>query len=139
MEDGDGQPSWLSGKASQQAVSSVTSQQMGTDTSGSKTGEVADTGPKPAHHAAVVWTFIVISMGAMVFLAATGALGVMSANNIDSTGTVFVGLYLLVFSAIEFTWEVAQLMPVDNHLDAAMKKNFGFLYGTVGRGMFFVM
>ena len=131
----DGQPSWLAGKAASSAASSII---PGVDMIKSSTTP-ADSGPLPAYYAAVVWTFTIVSMGCMVFLAATGALGVISADGVDSTGTVFVGLYLLIFSAIEFTWEVAQLMPADNYVDMAMKKNFGFLYGTVGLGLFFTM
>lgn len=74
-------------------------------------------------------------MGFMVFMAATGAIGMANADGIDDTGVIFVGIYMILFAAIEFIFELSQLCP-NSALDTAMKKNFGFLYGTIGKGCF---
>lgn len=74
----------------------------------------------------------------MVFLAATGALGVGSASSINDTGTIFVGLYMIIFAAVVFIYELSQMCP-GKSLDNLMKRNFGFLYGTIGKGLFILL
>lgn len=74
----------------------------------------------------------------MVFLAATGALGISSANGIDDTGLIFVGLYLIIFSGLVTVYEVSQVVG-NEALDLFMKKNFGFLYGVIGKSLFILL
>lgn len=74
----------------------------------------------------------------MVFLAATGAIGIGAADGTDDTGTVFVGIYLILFAGIQFFYEIAQMCP-GKSLDMIMKKNFGFLYGEVGKGCYLML
>lgn len=78
------------------------------------------------------------NLGFMVFLAATGALGVGGANDINDTGTIFVGIYMILFAAVVFIYEMAQLCP-GKSLDMIMKRNFGFLYGEIGKGLFILL
>jgi hypothetical protein len=79
-----------------------------------------------------------MSTGLMVFMAAVGALGIGSANSVNDTGVIFVGIYLILFAGIEFIFEMAQLCP-NSSLDNIVKRNFGFLYGNVGKGLFFML
>jgi hypothetical protein len=74
----------------------------------------------------------------MVFLAATGALGIQQADGVDDTSVVFVGIYLIMFAAIVFLYEVAQMCP-DSSIDIFFKKNFGFLYGIIGKSLFIML
>ncbi|RYG62484.1 hypothetical protein EON64_17785 [archaeon] len=79
--------------------------------------------------------FLVVNMGAMVFMAATGAIGIANTDSINDTGVIFVGIYMLLFASVQFVFEISQLCP-SSSLNTVMKKNFGFLYGTIGKGLF---
>lgn len=77
----------------------------------------------------------------MIFLAATGALGIGNAGssgNINESGVVFVGIYMILFAAIVFIFEISQVIP-SQALDMIFKKNFGFLYGQIGKGLFITL
>lgn len=123
------QPAWLRNSAS---APSPAAQKVASTSSPSRT---AASGPEPRYKNVVKTTFLVFNMGFMVFLAAVGALGVGSANDINDTGVIFVGIYLCLFAAIEFLFEVSQICPV-SRLDEFMKKNFGFLFGIIGKSLF---
>ena len=75
------------------------------------------------------------NMAFAVLLAACGALGVGSANSINDTGIIFVGLYMVLFGIILFLFELNAIKPMD-FLESIYKKNFGFLYGPKGKGSF---
>lgn len=105
-------------------------------TSGGKSS-VAD----PPYKGVVKMIFLVFNLGFMIFLAATGALGIAAAGasgNINSSGVIFVGIYLMLFAAIEFIYEIAQVCP-NKTLDDILKRNFGFLYGMIGKGLFIML
>lgn len=75
-----------------------------------------------------------------VLLSTAAALGIKS-SYATSTNTVLVGLYILLFSLILFVYEILQVAPkcCNNRLDSLdllWKKNFGFLYGPLGRGAY---
>jgi len=82
-----------------------------------------------------------MNIGMMFFLSVVGALAIASvgsADSTDATGLIFVGLYLLIFASILFIYEIIQLLPFEA-LDLFYKKNFGFLYGPIGKGMFILL
>lgn len=81
---------------------------------------------------------IITNTGLMVFMAATGALAIYHSTDVQDTGVVFVGIYLMIFAAILFTYEVLQIAPCVA-LDNLYKKNFGFLYGLIGKCLFLVL
>lgn len=90
------------------------------------------------HKNKIKFGVFIMNLGCSFFMAATGALGVGSADSISDTGTIFVGIYMFLFAAIEFIYEVSQYCPT-KALDEFMKKNFGFLYGEVGKGLFIML
>ncbi len=102
------------------------------------TSKSNNNGIDPPYKSVVKWTFFFLNIGFMLFLAAVGALGVGASNNIDDTGVIFVGIYMILFAAIEFIFEISQVMPWEA-LDTFIKKNFGFLYGMIGKGMFITL
>lgn len=65
-------------------------------------------------------------------MSANGAIAMASANSANDTGLVFLGLYLMLFALILFLYELMNVVHIE-YLDQVMKKNFGFLYGTIGR------
>lgn len=81
---------------------------------------------------------VFINLGMMIFLAATGALGVKSSTSINDTGVVFMGIYMILFAAIVTIYEISQFFP-GGSLDNVMKKNFGFMYGVIGKGLFILL
>jgi hypothetical protein len=87
---------------------------------------------------AVRGLLIMTNAGLMVFMAATGALAIYHSNDIDDTGVIFVGIYLMLFSALLFIYEVIQIAPCDA-LDNLYKRNFGFLYGIIGKCLFLIL
>jgi len=89
----------------------------------------------PPYKKTVKGLFTFFNLGFMVFLAATGALGVGSADSINDTGDIFVGIYMVLFAAIVFIYEISQFCP-NTSLDTFMKRNFGYLYGVIGKGLF---
>jgi hypothetical protein len=117
--------------AASAATSNVPASSSAVSSSGSKAAD-------PPNKRAVQGVFTFFNLGFMVFLAATGALGVGGADSSSDAGVVFVGIYLIVFAGVVFIFELAQLCP-DGTLDTIMKKNFGFLYGIVGKGMFILL
>lgn len=92
----------------------------------------------PPYFRTVKTAFFITNIGMMIFLAATGALGIGSANGINDTGLIFVGLYLIIFAGLVFFYELAQVLRWER-LDMFMKRNFGFLYGVNGKGLFILM
>jgi hypothetical protein len=95
-------------------------------------------GNAPPYKTAVHGLFTTLNMGAGVMMAAAGALGVGQANNVNDTGIVFIGLYMLIFAAILFCYEAIQIRPC-GPLDLFYKRNFGFLYGPNGKGCYLIL
>lgn len=89
----------------------------------------------PPHKALVNSIMTFVTMGIAVMMAATGALVVAKADSVNDTGIVFIGLYMCLFAAILFCYELIQIKPIEK-LDGIYKENFGFLYGPNGRGIY---
>jgi hypothetical protein len=79
--------------------------------------------------------FTFFNLGICVFMAATGALGVKFSAGVTDTGNAFVGVYMCLFAAILFSFEIIQLYPCDA-IDGFYKRNFGFLYGVMGKSAY---
>ncbi len=80
----------------------------------------------------------IINMGLSVMMAATGALGVGSADTASESGTAFTGIYMVLFAAILFIYELIQIRPCES-FDMLWKKNFGFLYGPNGKALYMIL
>mmetsp|Transcript_18420 Transcript_18420/g.62478 ORF Transcript_18420/g.62478 Transcript_18420/m.62478 type:complete len:180 (+) Transcript_18420:56-595(+) len=81
--------------------------------------------------------FRFFNAGSAVMMAATGALGIMGADNVDDTGIIFVALYMILFAAILFTFEMVQVYPCEL-MQRIYRRNFGFLFGTKGKALFII-
>ena len=119
-------PSWLGGAAN---TTTPTAQPAATSGGGDSGGGGAK------YKNIVVNTLSFLNIGFSILLAATGALGVGSANSIDDTGIIFVGLYMVLFGIILFFFELNNLKAIDS-LDNIYKRNFGFMYGPKGKASF---
>jgi hypothetical protein len=95
----------------------------------------APAGNSPPYKALVNSIITFVTMGVTVMMAACGALVVRRADGVEDTGIVFIGIYMCLFAAILFFYELIQIRPIEK-LDGVYKENFGFLYGPNGRGMY---
>lgn len=114
--------------------SSSTAQSEGRAPSSSGNSNNAS-GNAPPHKALVNSIMTFVTMGVSVMMAACGALVVNTADSVNDTGVVFIGVYMCLFAAILFCYELIQLKPIEK-LDGVYKENFGFLYGPNGRGIY---
>jgi hypothetical protein len=92
-------------------------------------------GPAPPYKGLVTTVLTVGTMGVSIMMAACGAFIVKDSNSVDDTGSVFIGIYMVLFAAILFCYELIQVKPIAK-LDNVYKENFGFLYGPNGRGLY---
>eukprot|EP01039_Chlorochromonas_danica_P004401 gene4400-4823_t len=127
------EPDWLKTSSSAAAPSSSAPVRAASSTPSSA---VNDPNP-PKHKNLVKYTMLILNLGFMVFMAATGAIGVANADSVDDTGVIFVGIYMIFFAAIQFFFEITQVCR-DSSIELIMRKNFGFLYGYVGKGLYLV-
>lgn len=104
---------------------------------GHTTRVIAPSGHEPKHKKLVQMVFKFVNMGICVMEAATGAMGISNANSVKDTALVFVGLYMILFAAIIFLYELIQIRPC-GYIDEVWKKNFGFLYGVGGKCCFII-
>ena len=77
-------------------------------------------------------------MALSAFLALVGVFGMMGATSVDDVEVVFVGCYMILFALTMFGYEAVQLCPcriVDHHL----KRNVGFMYGPIGKGLYLLL
>jgi hypothetical protein len=108
-------------------------------------GGMGQEGPKYKRLANNVMTFT--NMGMAVFMAATGALGIMGATKTtaapgskaerNDAQDVFVGVYMCLFAAILFFFELANLSGIKSFINV-LKRNFGFLYGKNGKCVYII-
>jgi polyferredoxin len=84
----------------------------------------------------------IFALGFPVFLAFTGAAGIMTiqvkvgastTETNNNTSIAFMGIYMIIFAALMFIYECCVICPI-SIVDNWMKKNFGFMYGPIGRG-----
>ena len=92
-------------------------------------------GTQPKYKTLVKIVLLVLNIGLSVMMSFTGALGVGNAQSASDTGNVFVGIYMCLFAAILATFEIIQIRPC-GFIDEFYKKNFGFLYGMIGKGLY---
>lgn len=98
-------------------------------------GAVSSGSNAPPYKALVNSVVTFMTMGVSVMMAATGALVILEAEDVNDTGIVFIGLYMCLFAAILFCYELIQVKPIEK-IDNIYKENFGFLYGPIGRGVY---
>lgn len=70
------------------------------------------------------------NIGIAVFMAATGAFGLLTIENMK-VQDASLSIYLMLFAVLLFIFELRL-----ERLQPMMKKNFGFMYGLKGRGIF---
>lgn len=59
-------------------------------------------------------------------------------SGVDSTGKIFVSVYMFFFATLLFAFELNQIKPVEV-IDHMFKRNFGFLYSYMGKAFFIIL
>mmetsp|Transcript_4296 Transcript_4296/g.4454 ORF Transcript_4296/g.4454 Transcript_4296/m.4454 type:complete len:185 (+) Transcript_4296:125-679(+) len=132
MNDDEEQPAWISNTPSS---GSEPLNQAAAGSIKSGAGGQGDVAPK--YKGCVKTFFLIINLGLMVMMSATGALGIGTSKSISDTSTVIIGLYMVLFAAMSGIFEIIQIYPC-SMIDNIYKKNFGFLYGVIGKSGFTV-
>lgn len=90
------------------------------------------------HKKLVQGAFSFFLIGTSILMAFTGAKAVLDVDNTDEAGSLFIGLYMFLFAVILFVYEVICIKSVEV-LDNFYAKNFGFLYGPIGKGLYMLL
>lgn len=85
----------------------------------------------------VFWTLKVVTMGLCLLMAFTSLVGLSSIKDFSATGEIFVAVYMLFFSGLLFLFETVQIKSLEI-LDNLFRRNFGFLYNTMGKSLFII-
>ncbi len=81
----------------------------------------------------------VLNLGLAFMVAANGVLAMGHKDSAsDVVGIFFVGFYMLIFAVLLGAFEILQICPLQA-LDNPFKRNFGFLYGSVGKSLYLVL
>ena len=59
-------------------------------------------------------------------------------DGIESSGKIFIAVYMLFFSSLLFAFEFIRIRPID-WIDHMLLRNFGFLYGALGKSLFIIL
>lgn len=93
----------------------------------------------------LMYLYTFMCMGIPFVLGCGGVLGVKWVNDNPNgknstvrTQIVFQGIYMIVFAAVLFAFETVSVSGIEM-LDLMVKRNFGFLYGPIGKGLFTLM
>jgi hypothetical protein len=108
------------------------------DVESASSGGSPSSGPTPPYFKLVTTATFIMNLGLMFFQAAVGAIGIGESNSINDTGLIFVGLYVFLFASLVFIFELIQVCKW-SAADNFYKRNFGFLYGINGKGMFLLL
>eukprot|EP01032_Pedospumella_encystans_P020465 gene20465-23245_t len=85
----------------------------------------------------IYWILKITTMFLCVLIAATAVIGIEYINGVEASGKIFVATYMLFFSALLFVFELIEIRPVE-WVDHMFRRNFGFLYGTMGKSLYIV-
>ena len=78
-----------------------------------------------------------ITMALCVLMFVTACIGIQTINGVNTAGKIFIAIYMLFFSVLLFLFEAIQIHKVE-WLDHVYQRNFGFLYGVVGKAFFVI-
>ena len=90
------------------------------------------------YYTTVKYTFSFLNIVVSACMAGVGVLGMQDAQSADDTGIIFIGLYMLIFAILLFTYEISCLCPCE-FLVKFLKSNYGFLYGPFGKGAYMII
>jgi hypothetical protein len=92
----------------------------------------------PHNYKQVILSLYVINLTLMLMLSSTGAAAIKIVDQINDTGVIFIGLYMILFSIIFMVFETFVILYRVQRVAIFYKKNFGFFQGPLGRSAFLV-
>lgn len=102
------------------------------------TAETANSGEDVPHKALVQGIFSFCLFVTALLMAFTGAKAVLDVKETSDAGALFIGLYMFLFAVILFIYEVTCVKSIP-FIDSFYAKNFGFLYGPIGKGLYLLL
>lgn len=127
------EPEWLS--ASEKTSSQ---EETGGDFSSESNAQKSSSGEEVPHKALVQGAFSFMLIVTSIVMAFTGFKAIMDVDDSDDAGSLFIGLYMFLFAVILFMYEVICIKSVDV-IENFYAKNFGFLYGPIGKGFYLLL
>lgn len=71
-------------------------------------------------------------------MAALGVLTLLAIDSdVDALATPFLATYMILFALLLFIYELMWWVPVP-HINKTLRKNFGFMYGLKGKGLYLI-
>lgn len=86
----------------------------------------------------ILWGLKAATLGLSILMLFTALYGLSQIDGFGDINKMFVGIYMLCFSVMLLLFEVIQLQPMV-WLDHMYQRNFGFMYGTKGKGFFIIL
>ena len=69
---------------------------------------------------------------------ATAVIGLEYVDGVEASGKLFVAIYMMFFSTLLFCFELTQIRRVE-WVEHMLQRNFGFLYGAMGKAFFIIL
>ena len=94
-----------------------------------------DSGGGQARLILVGLSFLDIGLAAM--MTALGVLTLIQFSGVADTSAAFLAVYMIIFAALLGTYEVMYWVGIP-WINKILRKNFGFLYGLKGKGLYLI-
>ena len=86
----------------------------------------------------ILWGLKIATLALSCLMAFTALYALSHLDGFSEIGKVFVGVYMLCFAGVLFSFELIHITPIEA-LNNIYRRNFGFLYGTKGKGLFIIL
>lgn len=86
----------------------------------------------------IIWGLKSATLGLSCLMLVTSLFGLSQVSGFGDLNKMFVGIYMFCFSIMLLLFEIIQLQPMV-WLDHMYQRNFGFMYGTKGKGFFIIL
>lgn len=90
------------------------------------------------HKKTILMALKALTIGLSVLMAFTALIAMSQLDGVTQIGKIFVGVYMLCFSFVLCSFEVIEILPFEA-LANVYRRNFGFLYGAKGKGLFIIL
>lgn len=78
-----------------------------------------------------------LDIGLAVMMTALGVLTLIQFSGVADTSAAFLAVYMIIFAALLGTYEVMYWVGIP-WINKILRKNFGFLYGLKGKGLYLI-
>ena len=85
----------------------------------------------------VQYALRIATMMICILMAATALIGLSCIHGVESTGRIFVAIYMFLFAGLLFVFEGVQMRNIE-YLDHIYRRNFGFMYNSLAKSFFII-